>query len=440
MRRSISTLSGFALLLVAGPVASATPQAVSANATAPLDQRGRDVLATLQGRGTYDRIFSAAFRQAITADQIAQVATQLSATLGRPLAVRSVTPQGASAASVEIAYERGSASFDMVLDGADPRLITGLRVTGTVLAADTAQAITDAFRALPGAAGFGVYALRANGPALVAGYRDDVAAPIASTFKLWVLSALSTSVARHERRWSDVTPLGAPATGSQVLGRWPTGSPMTLNSLATLMIAVSDNRAADTLMETVGRAGVDAAAAASGTVGPVLTTRETTALKGDPELARRWGASSEGERRRILAQEMAPTLARRGEAGLGSADAPTAIEEVEWFASPHQVARTLDGLRGADATGARAILAVNPGAAPATAQRFRYLGFKGGSEPGVISLAWLVATADGRWLAVVGNWHDASRQIDEARFVGLMDRLLLLAAAPVGTAGKTAGE
>ena len=59
---------------------------------------------------------------------------------------------------------------------------------------------------------------------------------------------------------------------------------MTLHSLATAMIAESDNSAADTLLLALGRDRVDAMVAASGhtdpaRVLPLLTTAEAFALK-----------------------------------------------------------------------------------------------------------------------------------------------------------------
>ena len=77
---------------------------------------------------------------------------------------------------------------------------------------------------------------------------------------------------------------------------------------------------------------------------------------------------------------------------------------------------------------ARAILAVNAGTDPATRAQFDYVGFKGGSEPGVIALTYLVRSRAGRWLAVSGNWHRADGAVPIATFTALMNRALALAA------------
>lgn len=45
--------------------------------------------------------------------------------------------------------------------------------------------------------------------------------------------------------------------------------------------------------------------------------------------------------------------------------------------------------------------------------QWSYIGFKGGSEPGVLSLSWLLQRADGRWFSIVAIANDSMRPIDE---------------------------
>jgi len=74
------------------------------------------------------------------------------------------------------------------------------------------------------------------------------------------------------------------------------------------------------------------------------------------------------------------------------------------------------------------ILAVNPGIAPADAKRWRYLGYKGGSEPGVIAMHFLAQARDGDWYALSASWNNPAARVDEPRFVALMTRALNLLA------------
>jgi hypothetical protein len=158
---------------------------------------------------------------------------------------------------------------------------------------------------------------------------------------------------------------------------------------------------------------------------PFLATREAFALKlGDPALLAKWKAADEAGRRSLLAQldrvessTLDPT--RRG-------GRPAEIATVEWFASPADLVRTLDWLRRNGDRTALELLAINPGLGPAAAKDFDYFGFKGGSEPGVLNLSFLLKTRSGSWLAVSASWNDEAAALDEDRFVALLSRLVTL--------------
>ena len=99
----------------------------------------------------------------------------------------------------------------------------------------------------------------------------------------------------------------------------------------------------------------------------------------------------------------------------------------QWFTRLRHRRLLLDHLRrgGGDAL---PILAVNPGIAPADAGRWRYLGYKGGSEPGVIAMSFLAQRQDGDWYALSASWNNPAAPVDEARFVALVTRALNLLA------------
>jgi hypothetical protein len=158
---------------------------------------------------------------------------------------------------------------------------------------------------------------------------------------------------------------------------------------------------------------------------PFLSTLEMAAIKtgGAAGLAA-WRAADEAGRRRLLAT----TYARRDAAGIDVAaftGNPLAID-VEWFASPNDLTRMMDWLRREGDDTARAILAINPALAPAQREHLSYAGYKGGSEPGVLNLSWLIRTRDGVWYAVAGTWNNPEAPLDESRLAGLMARALRL--------------
>ena len=385
------------------------------------------LVAILDDRGSYETYFAASFRDKVPAAQLSVIAAQMKTALGAPQKIETFTPTSAWSADLTVGYARGTASVRLVIDPAPPHAATGLLITGTAPRDDSLAKLETEFRALPGASGFGLYALGNGKPEPILEYRADVAAPLGSAFKLWVLAELARQVAADERHWADVVKVGAPSLPSGVLQTWPAGSPLTVQTLATMMISISDNTATDTLLTTLGRAKVDAMAEAAGGSVPVMTTREMFALKGDPALMKAWIAGSVDERRALLVGNAVKIATAKLDPTV-FAGKPVAIDSVEWFASPSAMAGLLDRLRGADAT-TRAVLAVNAGVDPAIAKRFGYVGFKGGGEPGVLSLNYLVQAKDGRWYAATGNWHRTDDAVNEVRFAGLMGRALALLAA-----------
>ncbi len=420
MHRLVLWLMALALL----PAAAVAQGAVADPA---LRAKADALVAILDGRGAYDAYFAASFREKVPKAQFATIVEKLKVTLGAPERIESLMATSAWSADLIVGYARGTASVRLALDPAAPHAATGLLITGTGARDDSLAKVEAEFRALPGASGFGLYALSAGKPAPILEYRADIAAPLGSAFKLWLLAELARQVAADERHWADVVKVGAPSLPSGVLQTWPAESPVTVQTLATLMISISDNTATDTLLTTLGRAKVDAIAASAGGSVPVMTTREMFALKGEPTLMKAWIAGSVDERRALLVDNAVKISTAKLDPTV-FAGKPVAIDSVEWFASPAAMAGLMNRLRGADAT-TRAVLAVNAGVDPAIAKRFGYVGFKGGGEPGVLTLNYLVQAKDGRWYAATGNWHRADDAVNEVRFAGLMGRALALLAA-----------
>ena len=400
-------------------------------ATAPspaLQQRLDQLPAIINGEGDYDVYFAAGFRDQVPEAKFRELGKQLATAMGRATGLEQVTPTGPTDATIVIGFERGIARGRVSIDPNAPHSVVGLLFTGTEMRDDSAAKLEADFRALPGNAGYGVYRLGGTAPTAIMQLNGDRAAPLGSGFKLWVLAEAARQVKAGKRRWSDVVPIGERSLPGGVIQNWPQGAPITLHTLATQMISISDNTATDTLMTTLGRANVDAMVRASGVTDadatlPLLTTMEAFQLKhpSNAALVADWATLSPDARRKRLADpKLRATPISAGMFG----DKPLALQ-IEWFASPADMARVLDTIRKIGDEQAMAILAVNPGG---DASRFAYQGFKGGSEPGVISASYLVRTKSGEWRAVVGNWHQLDAVVDQARFFGLMNRVLAQAA------------
>lgn len=419
----------FLLLLVA--IAGAT-SVHAAEASPELRQRAEQLIPLLNGTAEPAAVFAPAFLAAVPEAQLKGISTQLRDSYGSARSVAGLDAATPQSGTAHIAFDKAVLDFALAVDPAPPHLVTTLLLTGTGAASgDSPTAVIGDLRALPGEVSLAAALLDDKGPQSLLSENADRPMAIGSAFKLWILADLVQEVNSGRRRWSDVVPLGRASLPFSTLRTWPAGSPVTLHTLAALMISQSDNTAADTLLTLLGREKVEALLPALGVRDaarnrPMLLTREVGLLKADAALRARWVAAGDAARRRLLSGEVA-------RADVGSIDlsllsgAPVAIGEVEWFASAGDLVRTLEWLRRhADPT-ALAILAINPGLPPATGG-FAYAGYKGGSESGVLNLSFLLRRKDGRWVAVAATWNNAAAKLEENRLLLLLSRLLPLLA------------
>lgn len=251
--------------------------------------------------------------------------------------------------------------------------------------------------------------------------RANEAGPIGSVFKLYVLGAVVDAVADGAVAWSDEVEISdkLDSLPSGTTQNAPDGSVLTVLELAERMIRISDNTATDHLIDLVGRAAVEAAMSAYGHSDPqlntpFLTTREAFILKlvsSDEDRTR--FIAAEADERRIILEETLVDLALPQSAVTAAWTAPLAINEIEWFASPNDLCRALVALAGDEV--AKEVLVDQTYVGP-----WDYVGVKGGSEPGVLAMAWLVEPGDGRAEVVVAMMANSRQEL-------LADTQLLLA-------------
>lgn len=412
-------------LLVAAPV-HAEPT--------PLQSRAETLVGLLKD-GAVDRTaFTPQFLAEVPLEKLAALSQELRRANGSVLGLASLTPRDATETDLVIDYEQAQVRAQFAIEPAAPHRFIGLFVTGVSRKGDSFAAIVSELKALPGITALRVARLPrpdcAPGPACTAtvllDHNGGTAMATASSFKLFVLDALVGEIAAKRQRWDAVVPLGAPSLPSGVTQDWPGGTAMTLQTLATQMISISDNTATDTLMAVLGRSLIDATRAHFGaTPGslPVLTTLEAFSLKAWPDSAirMRWSAGSLAERRQAIGalKGGVASIDRRALAG-----PPVAIDTIEWPATMGELAAVMGALRASPE--ALAILAVNPALAPDTRNRFAYVGYKGGSETGVFAQNWLLRTRSGSWLTVNAAWNNRAAAIDNAMFEALATRAVAL--------------
>jgi beta-lactamase class A len=377
--------------------------------------------------------FSPTFLAAIPPEQFNPVRDSLIAQYGPPVKVASFVKSRANGATVKLAFSKAIVTVELDVEAADPGRVIGLAITGVELVGDSLEAIEAEFKTLPWGSGFLLAELGDDGSAReVAAYNPHVQFAIGSTFKLYILAELAAQVKAGDRKWSDVVPLTHQSFSSAATQGWPKDSPVTLHTLAGWMISVSDNGATDTLLHRLGRQAVEQRLALIGHSAPdktlpFLSTVEAFALKSNPELRTRFLKASEAEQRDLIKSEQASlTLEKIDGSTIGGA--PASIGTIEWFASPADVVTLMRHIRLQSDDRMMGIMAINNPLGPELAKKWRYVGYKGGSEPGVISMSYLLQSHSGKWYVATGSWNNELAEVDNAKFKGLMDRLVTVMA------------
>jgi hypothetical protein len=269
-------------------------------------------------------------------------------------------------------------------------------------------------------ASLSVNEIRPRGIEVLAEHRPDSALAVGSSFKLYVLAAVVDAVGLGALSWSD--PLYVDSRES----------PLTARSAAVAMVSQSDNPSTDALIDAAGRPAVEKAFERYGLRDPtrnrpLITTAEMLALKAvhPAPLVDRFLAGDGQER-----QELLPALRKAAAAAPSpSWTTPVAISKLEWFSSAADLTRCLVGLHrrsAADRTALDGILGANRGL-ELDRDAWTRVWFKGGGEPGVFSLAWLVERVDGQTFTVAAVLNDPAMALDpsatQSVVAGIFQRL-----------------
>lgn len=428
----------YALMSATAPLAAQTgqspPQVDGAQLTA-IGARAGQVVEVINGRAEPADVFTPGFRAAVADAQLKALSASLVAQFGPAQEVALLSPYNGTRAVLHIRFERGLAKGSIAIDPATENRVSELVFTSIdalAVAGDTPEKITADLAALPGSVNAWFAPLDGGAPLITIG--ADTPLALGSTFKLYVLAALAEDVKAGRRQWSDVVPLTEKSYPSGQLQDWPKGAPVTLHTLASLMISISDNTATDQLIRVLGRKRIlklmkDSGHSDPGANDPFLTTRLLFLLKSSEEATlAAWRSGDEtlqAATETALDTEFASGRATLDKINAAFGNGPKALD-IEWFASPADLAKLMAYMRRTADTRVFDIMAINPSATPAIKANWAYIGYKGGSEPGVINLTWLLTEKDGRdWVLTLG-WNNPAAVVDDGKFQGIAQRILLL--------------
>ena len=429
MRGFLHVLMLAAAVTVAIPIGVlAQPATVAASPT--LEDRAKELPAVLRGEISVEAYFTPEFLAAVPAAQIRTISANVLAEHGAPATFARLEPDNATSGTAYISFAKSIGQFQITIDPQQGGKVVGLLITSFAAKNDSMAAIMEAFRALPGETNLLVTRHDGDAAQELVAHEAGRALAIGSTFKLYVLAELAAQARRGKRGWDSVTPVDRRSFSSAASDRWPLGAPVTLHTLASWMVSVSDNGATDMLIDRLGRDAigkrlVDIGHSAPDRTLPFMNTVEAFALKSPANDALRdrfLAASEAGQRDMLDSAADKLTLAVIDPAAF--VGKPLHIDSIEWFANARDLTRLLIQFRDPALATARGVMAINPGVSADAAKRWAYVGFKGGSESGVISMSYLLQARAGHWYTVTASWNNVDAPVDNNRFALLMHRMI----------------
>ncbi len=411
--------------------AAAAQSTETSTAQTPLDQRIDQVVPLLLNSVEAEDFFDPRFLSKVaSAAQMNAFAEGVVAQFGAPQKIVESRKTSETVAALKIQFEKAVLIVDVSIDVTPPNKIIGFRIAPEqpVIENDSLSKIDAELSALPGRVGYVVESIGEDGKrTAIAGRATDELFAIGSIFKLYILAELAAQIDAGQRKWSDTIPLTRRSFSSPATQGLSLGTSVTLEQLSTWMIAVSDNAASDELLFLLGRDQVEARVRMVGHSAPektlpFLSTVEAFLLKSDYKGTRaKYEAASEAKQRALLKRKISGV----GFEKINIANLigkPTAIDTIEWFASPSDVVLLMDYLRTMQNPTVLEIMARS--VAPATTKKWKYVGSKGGSELGVIAMSFLAQAPSGGWHVVTGSWNNNAQAVDENMFIRLMLRAL----------------
>ncbi|MEE4200619.1 serine hydrolase [Erythrobacter sp.] len=395
-----------------------------------LEMRARQVVDLVNGDIEPEAIFTDSFLASVPPAQFKAISQQLTSQFGAALAVESLDVPGGIRSGLALRMERAIARGGITIDPEDENRVSGLLFQTFDPIGDSPEKIAADLAALPGTSN-ALLARLGDLDNPVFAHNPETQLALGSTFKLYVLSALTGAIESGRLAWDTVVPLDRKSLPSGQMQDWPDNSPITLHTLAVMMVSISDNTATDQLIGVLTREGVEAELIASGNADPsrtipLLTTRELFGFRGVSEaFLARYRAADDEAQRAILEALTEDDVSQEQVEQTFASETPGAID-IEWFASPRDLAGLLTRISAYESDTALGVMAVRPSLPDSALAQWDYAGFKGGSEPGVLNLTWLLRDEAGEDWILTAGWNNPESKVETATLEAIAQRILAL--------------
>lgn len=219
---------------------------------------------------------------------------------------------------------------------------------------------------------------------------DKTPMAVGSTFKLLVLKAYEDAIKKGELKRETIVPLKEKnrSLPSGVLQSLPVGTPINVEMLAQLMIQISDNTATDSLIELLKKPRIEALSPRNS---PMLTTKELFQLidVNNKNLRNKYKTATKSARLDLLTD-----LDKLPLPNVSSIGKTATWQDAEWYLSANEICPLLESVKDAPA--------LNSSENPLFKNlNWQKIGFKGGSEYGVLNFSVIGITQKGHKVCAV---------------------------------------
>lgn len=347
-------------------------------------------------------IFTETFLDQVPASNLVQILNQYKSQLGNLKEVESTSD------GYTLIFEKGEAPSQ--INVTQDNKIAGLWFGGMSLYEDDFDEILNEFKNLDSEIAISI--IEDNEKEIIS-YNSDQPMAVGSTFKLYILKALYDQIDNSQKSWEDIIKLSAEniTLPSGTLQDWPIGSPITVNTMANMMISVSDNTATDHLIDYIGRVNIEEIVTEKNI--PFLKTSEMFKLKAGvkEEVQNTYIQSSIKEKRKILNEINDVEVNVKD-----LSSEPVLIDQIEWFFTTKELCNLIYELKGAEQ------ITINPGLA--AKDKWHKIGFKGGSEPGVLQYTHLLQETPEGPIYTVSVTANGKEGVDNNKVTELTSRLI----------------
>jgi beta-lactamase class A len=448
MKRTLVLVLGAALGFAAIHAAArqpVSPGTASSDLVAPSTPAGKQLawfLDYLNGKAPLgepaDR-FTEGFLKQVSSEKLKAILTSAKSTVFKDGATLTTIKPGATDSNLVAVVQGGEMLLEVLIGTDAAGKMEGLLLKPALPPKVNISSWTqfdEKLAAFPGQTNFAAYSVTTSPDGTFAlkpihTVRPELCLATGSTFKLYVLGTISEQILAGNGKWDEQIKVSDEfkSLPGGVMQNEPAGKEFPISEFAAKMISISDNTATDHLIHRAGRENIEKYAAGFNSCAarstPFMRTMEMFRIKLSPDktLASRYASADEDARRALLAPGGEVSKSEPDLAFAEKWTIPIEIEKVEWFSSAHDLCNAMVKLHGFELKPGmeelKRVLRIN-GGIPFDKKVWPSVAYKGGSEPGVLNLTWLLERNDGALFAVSIGWNDTKASVDTGTMIGLV--------------------